>query len=154
MVSVKNKKVLMETNREIRLEPKKDLNYLFWFFGVLVFLIILTEFFTDSKTEYVSMQSRTVMVILILFAYRLFTINIWGQHYKEIINSIHKMTLNLKDKYILLSILNIILDVFILLVLFYWIELEKVSFIRVPVAGLVYILMIGFSALRRKRKRI
>lgn len=146
------RKMLFETNREIRLDPKKDLNYLFWFFGGLVFLLILTEFFTGSYDEYLSMQGRMVMVILILFVYRLFTINIWGQHYKEIINTLYAGTLDLKDKYILLSVLNVSLDILILLILFCWIELEKVSFIRVPVAGLVYVLMIGFSALKRKKK--
>ena len=51
----------------------------------------------------------------------------------------------------LVSILNVSLDFIILLILFWWIELKAVSLIRVPI-GLVYVLSIGFSVIKGRKK--
>ena len=50
------------------------------------------------------------------------------------------------DSYVTSSVLNVVLDITILLVLFFWIENSNISFVRLPLAGLVYVLLIGFSA--------
>jgi hypothetical protein len=143
------KKLFFETNRDLRLEPKKDLIYLLIFFIGICFLILLTEFFTNTHAEYRSMQGRAIVVFLILFIYRLFTLIAWGQHYKEILN--FTFSAQKFDYYVLVSILNVIFDLFIILCLFIWVDLSMITLSRIPIAGIVYILLIGFAALRRKR---
>ena len=69
------RKMLFETNRKFRLEPKKDMNSLFWFLGGIVFLFILAEFFSGSYDDYLRMQGRMFVVIIGIFAYRLITLD-------------------------------------------------------------------------------
>jgi len=144
----------MKIKRDKRIDPTKELNYLAWFYGISILLIIVCEVLSKDKAEYLNLQGKVVYFFFILFIYRMFTLYDWSEHYKETINFIFKKNKSLKNKYVLSSVLNVLLDVFILIVLFFWIEVEKVSFVRIPVAGLVYVLMIVFSALRRKRKSI
>ena len=142
----------MKVNRNSRIDPKKELNYLAWFYGITILLIIINEFFSKDRADYLSGQGKVVYFFFILFIYRIFTLNDWSEHYKETINFLIKKSKSLKNKYVLSSVLNVLLDIFILSVLFFWIEVDKVSFIRIPIAGLVYVLIIGFSALKGKKK--
>jgi hypothetical protein len=140
----------MKTNRNSRIEPKKELNYLAWFYGAFILLILINEFFSKDRADYLNGQGKIIYFLFILFIYRLFTMSDWSEHYRETINFIFRKNKSLKNKFVLSSVLNVLLDAFILIVLFFWIEVEKVSFIRIPVVGLVYVLLIGFSALLRK----
>jgi len=144
----------MKIKRDSRIDPKKELNYLAWFYGISILLILINEFFSKDRADYLNGQGKVVYFFFILFIYRIFTMNDWSEHYKETINFLIGKSKSLKNKYVLSSVLNVLLDVLILIVLFFWIEVEKVSFVKIPIAGLVYVLMIGFAALRRKRRRV
>ena len=144
------KKLTIETDRSVRLNPKQELNYLAWFFGITILLILTCEFLSADRDEYISIQGKIVYFFFLVFIMRLFTISTWGQHYKETINYIFCSTKF--DNYVKSSLLNVLFDLCILYCLFFWIELDKVAFINVPMAGLVYLLLIGFSILKRKRQ--
>jgi hypothetical protein len=142
----------IQSKRNLRIDPKKELNYLAWFYSISILLILVSELLAKDKTEYLSIQGKVVYFFFLLFIYRIFTINDWSEHYKEAINFVFGKGKSLKNKYVLSSVLNVLLDFLILVVMFFGIELEKVSFVRIPIAGLVYVLMMAFSALRRKGK--
>jgi hypothetical protein len=140
------------TRREKRINPKKELNYLAWFFGALIVIILAVELLAENETAYIRGQGKVVFAFFIIFVYRIFTLSDWGLHYIETIRFLSGKVKFDKDKYVLSSLLNVGLDLFIILFLFFWVKLDKVSFIRVPIAGLVYVLMIGFSALKKRKK--
>lgn len=136
-------------NRENRMDPTKELYYLISFLLLSLLLILACEFLAESEEDFFRGQSGVVYLFFLLFIGRVFTLNSWAQHYKEtvaLLSGPFKL-----DKYNRVSLLSVMLDIFILSVLLVWVKIEKVSFIRLPVAGLVYVLLIGFSVLRKKK---
>lgn len=141
------KKLIFETQRHIRIKPKIDLYIVFFALSCLFILIAVAEFLTKNEAEYFRAQGRIVIATIILFIYRLTTSYDWVEHYKESINWIFG-SIN-RDNYINASLLNIFLDFFIIFSLFFWVDIERVSFMRVSIVGIVYILFFMFSALKQ-----
>ncbi|MGD9489413.1 MAG: hypothetical protein AB7W47_15445 [Calditrichaceae bacterium] len=144
------KNLLFETDRKIRPERKKEINYLAWFFGGITLIVLVTEILSVDRADYLSNQGKAIYVFFIIFVMRLFTFHVWSQYYRETLNFLFS-SIKL-DSYVKISLLNVLLDLFILFCLFFWIELERVAFVNIPIAGLVYVLMIGFSLSWKKRK--
>lgn len=137
------------TNRDARIKPVTELGYLSALFGFLVLMIFIAEFLASDESEYAAVQSKAVYAFFILLVTRLFTFKSWGEHYREVFNLMFAHA-NF-DQYTGVSLFSVMLDIFVLSCLFFWIQLERLYFVRIPVAGLVYLLLIGFSSLWRKR---
>jgi len=143
-------KGLLKTNRKIRLTPKEELNYIAWFVGTLIVMLIGNELLAKDAADYLNGQGKIVYGFFIIFLARLFTFKLWGQYYRETINFLfHGIK---KDQYVLSSLVNVTFDILILLCLFFWIKLDQIVFVRVPVAGLVYVLTAGISAVQKYKK--
>jgi hypothetical protein len=141
------KKPIFEAKRYIRIKPKYELLLVSFAFLSLFFMIFLAETEPGRTAEYYEMQSGFLIVSLIILIYRLSTSYDWIEHYKETINWLVGATLI--DAYVAVSLLNVLLDIFVLLCLFFGVDADHVSFLRVSVVGIVYILLFAFSALKR-----
>lgn len=141
------KKPIFETKRYIRVKPKLGFLFVSFFFLSVFFMIFLAETEPGRTAEYYEMQSGFLIVSLIILIYRLSTSYDWVEHYKETINWFVGATRI--DGYVAVSLLNVLLDMFVLCCLFFWVDAEHVSFLRVSVVGVVYVLLFAFSALKR-----
>ncbi len=139
----------LETTRDDRITPRRELSYLASFFGVLLVMVLACEFLARNEAEYLRIQSKIVYAFFLILAGRLFTFRSWGEHYKETIKLI--LGYSRFDEYSRVSVVSVFFDIFMVLVLLFWVKIDKVSFVRLPFAGLVYVLLIGFSMLKKKR---
>jgi len=141
------KKAIFETRRFLRVKPKVDFLITISFIVCFIVLILNAEFVAQGENDYFRAQSGYVVASLILLIYRLSTSYDWVEHYKETINWFVGATRI--DGYVAVSLLNVLLDMFVLSCLFFWVDAEHVSFLRVSVVGVVYVLLFAFSALKR-----
>ncbi len=140
-------KRIFKVDRNIHLAPKKELKYIIFLFLIIVYLFVVVELLSKDQIEYLRGQGKIVYGLFMIFLARLFTIKQWMDKYKETLNFLLGSVRF--DSFVAVSILNILLDFFILFCLFFWIDIEKVSFIPVTVAGVVYLLMFGFAFLKQ-----
>lgn len=111
-------------------------------FLVLVYIfcvtaaVALVEVSSEGASEYARLQSRAVYIFILVIGARILLIHKWYFSYKEFVNYLLGIEY---ESFPLVSTLNIFLDIYISLLILFWVDVDKVHFVSVPVLPLVYL---------------
>lgn len=123
----------METKRTVK---ERDPFYVTGIFTGLTIIVLAVEFLSQDHADYMRLQSKSVYALSFVVIYRIVSLPKWPTYYRETVNYLRGMAY---DTFPLTSVLNVALDVFFLALVLFWVEVDKVHFVEVPVVPLVYV---------------
>jgi hypothetical protein len=98
--------------------------------------VALVEVSSEGVSEYDRLQSRAVYIFILVIGARILLIHKWYYSYKEVLNYISGVDY---ESFPLVGALNIFLDIYISLLVLFWVDVDKIHFVSVPVLPLVYL---------------
>lgn len=123
----------MENTRTVK---ERDPFYVTGIFAGLTVIVLAVEFLSQDYADYIRLQSKSVYVLSFVVIYRVVSLPKWPTYYRETVNYLRGVAY---DMFPLTSVLNVALDAFFLALVLFWIEVDKVHFVEVPVVPIVYV---------------
>ena len=100
------------------------------------------ELFANDDLEYARLQSKSVYGFSFILFLRVVFFSRWFRYYH---NAVGYLMGQKYESFPLVSILNVVLDIYVVLLLFFWIDVEKLHFVSVPVIPIVYVVLAGIQ---------
>lgn len=125
-------------NKEERRRPlfKTDPFLVLVYISTLTIIVLAVEFFAEGETEYIRLQSKVAYAFLIIVVGRVILIRRWYHFYKEFFGYIYGVRYS---SFPVVSFLNVSFDVYVVLLMYFWLDIESLHFVSVPVVPLVYL---------------
>ena len=117
--------------------------------------VLVAEYMAGDMEEYVRVQAKSVYLFGLIIIFRLVFIKFSIESYRKVM----KVALGGGEMvFPKASFLNVLLDVYVIFLLFFWIDMDKVHFVSVPAMPVVYVVLVCFQLIRvlydRRKNRL